>query len=742
MGRITLAVALLVLVPVGSVVANDESPQAGPGSTALRSAEELLEAQGFAILPGPVKQIFVPYLNTDRMPVFVTSDSILSAYATILEASFTRLAWQRSSELPEVLRTLVQGLDGQGLKLDLDEKLVGRARERARLALAVALGLLGEPLPDLDDESRALVATEVLRVEAAQGQAFPDWLGPSEVGFLALDYDRFRPRGLYAEYDALRRHFRATAWLQAIPWRIARDEEHVALLLLAQAASSSRTLSRDRRSAGTQACYYLRALERLVGRSDDLPFQQAAWFGTGPINAGTLARHKEKVAKWAAKRVAINDQVAVAPLGLNARILPASRLPDAVLFQVTCAPAPTVQSDRLPTGVEVAAALGSKAAGDLLSEGVRARIAKAPPLIDPAPKYESHRTGYERVLIALRTLFEPPDPAAPPLFASEAWQLKTCQTVLGAWALVRRTMVLHAKPTVCYGGAGGFGAGFVEPVPAFYARLRRAAAFHQQAFRGLGVFDAEPARYGLASDLRVAARRAREPSPPDLRDRDAWGSRAVYRALRLAFPDMRAAGIKSSSPEGEMWGTRVAEVLEELAADLVRADADLDAEILRHLKAAQRDLDGLWTQLSETCWQLEVLAHKQLRKQDFDKEENTFLRQYGRTLGHLHLYGGNAYLRPDDDAPKVVDVFSDPFTNMVVHAAVGRPQRIVLRYPWMGKTVDCAGCVLTYFEPRAAERLDDAAWRGLLDGGAAERPPWVRGLFAAAPDADEQATER
>ncbi len=706
------AVALLVAIPVFPALAEEEL-------VARPTIDELLDTQGFAIEAEPVRQIFVPYLKVHGQRVFVTSDSILSAYAILLEESFARLEWVRAQQMPDAVHDLVNGLDGGGLDLQLDSGLVGRARLRALRVVAVALGLLGEEYPaDLDDASRALVQTEVERIERAEGQHSCEWLGPVEAGFLAIDYDRFRPRGLYAEHDPLRRYFRATAWLQAVPFRIAIDEEHVAAILLAQGLRGSAT------------SHFFLGYDKLLAPGDDLSVPRLGWDGYSAVTPEALARHKDSVAKRATNRPLVNDQVAVAPIRLNARILSAARLPDAVLFQYTAAPAPEAQADRLPTALEVVAALGSPVAEAALGPMVRERIERAPPLVGYKPKYRGDRPGYERLLLALESLLAEPEPDAPVLFGSDAWRWKSCQTVLAGWALVRHTFVLQAKPSANYGGVGGKPAGFVEPVPTFYARLREAAEFTSARLKARGAFDVDPARYQLAGRLRACAARARKGAPPQLRDFDYWGGRDGWDTIKLAWPRLQAKGIPHVS-DGETYGARIAAALEGLASDLEVGTTALDDRVRRQLGASRKDLGTLWEKLIRVCLQLEILAHKQLREVDFSEAENRFLLHYGGALGKLHLYGGNAYLSPRDDAPRIADVVSDPFRGVVVHAAIGRPHRIHVRYPWKGEDLLCVGGVMAYYEPHAAKRLTDADWRALLDGGGMPRPAWAEGLFAA-----------
>ena len=48
------------------------------------------------------------------------------------------------------------------------------------------------------------------------------------------------------------------------------------------------------------------------------------------------------------------------------------------------------------------------------------------------------------------------------------------------------------------------------------------------------------------------------------------------------------------------------------------------------------------------------------------------------------FYDGNSYVSPNDDAPRVVDVFSNPNTGKVLEAGVARPRALYVLYPLKG----------------------------------------------------------
>lgn len=84
------------------------------------------------------------------------------------------------------------------------------------------------------------------------------------------------------------------------------------------------------------------------------------------------------------------------------------------------------------------------------------------------------------------------------------------------------------------------------------------------------------------------------------------------------------------------------------------------------------------------------------------------------------FYGGNAYLTPQDDAPRVVDVFDNLQKGGYLHVGIARPRKLYVLYPWKGRHVLCEGAVLPYYEFVATSRLTDESWKARLDS--AERP--------------------
>ena len=97
------------------------------------------------------------------------------------------------------------------------------------------------------------------------------------------------------------------------------------------------------------------------------------------------------------------------------------------------------------------------------------------------------------------------------------------------------------------------------------------------------------------------------------------------------------------------------------------------------------------------------------------------------------LYGGNSYEGPNDDAPRVVDVFTNPQLLKVFEVGIARPRAMYVVYPFNGRDYLCRGAVLPYHEFAHATRLTDDEWRAMLDSDHRPAlPEWVKPIYSEA----------
>ncbi len=131
------------------------------------------------------------------MPLFITSDSLLNGFHVLYEESILRLEQANARKLGGILKFLWTRLQTVDKQFTGKPQLVAAAGRRAKIVVAIAMQLLGEETTPLEPAMAALVKEEVKRIEAAQGQGKPAWLGPPDRAFVAVEYTRYRPRGFY-----------------------------------------------------------------------------------------------------------------------------------------------------------------------------------------------------------------------------------------------------------------------------------------------------------------------------------------------------------------------------------------------------------------------------------------------------------------------------------------------------------------------------------------------------------------
>ena len=328
--------------------------QPHPLSTIPHRDRTQLEEQGVVITGREYFQIFEPYIFSD-LPVFITTDSILNAYHVLFEESVAAMEQSQAGRFGPLLDRMWRQLMKRG------------GSKLARLVLGVALELLGRPIEGATPEEITAIKAEAQRVQAAQGFAKLTWLGPAEPDSLGFDYSRFKPVGFYTRSEKMQRYFRTLSWLQAVPFRLANDEELTAITQLAAA------LDGDDWKQDMRDLQVLHRYAEFIGASDDWDIE----FANNRLDRhDTPAENRENVrAVWRQEVLLpkINDQIRFAPQDPrtvaepNFRIVSAWRLADAVLMQKTALREPGKPA-RWPSGLDVAAALGSDLAARTLGE--------------------------------------------------------------------------------------------------------------------------------------------------------------------------------------------------------------------------------------------------------------------------------------------------------------------------------------------------------------------------------------
>jgi hypothetical protein len=239
------------------------------------------------------------------------------------------------------------------------ERFAAGSRQ-AYLVIGPALVLCGTPLEFFDESLREEIQAQADRIRAADKVELPAWLAPADpASFVAFDYGRCKPVGFYADSPRLADYFRATRWLQMVPFRAGREAEFDGILLLGLAAKDCRLEDA------------LRSYSRLAGSPDDptmLDLQEALDNSyprdgrnfdqqLGAVRGGLVRRLIERGYYRINSDLRMRTALEGAFPQLTFRVIASAALPDAVLFQRL------LDQNLKPSGLAVAAMLGSDFAG-------------------------------------------------------------------------------------------------------------------------------------------------------------------------------------------------------------------------------------------------------------------------------------------------------------------------------------------------------------------------------------------
>lgn len=691
-----------------------------------------------------LRQSFEAY-TMPRGPVFITSDSALNAFQVLFEDSFRELELRRAFALRVRLENIVTEVreilaDKHRNSFPVAELQPGW--RHAQLVVGPALRLLGTLPEFFDADTRAEIEQQLGKIRAAATVELPPWLAPASRTLLAIDYRRCTPVGFYTDTESLQNYFRAVRWLQCIPFRADRADELTAIGLLAYATNQS---YRDRTEA------FFRTYATLLGRPDDPALPEAAYEFQ---NFLTLRRDsidwktnlidkrrwllRSSIARDEWKK--LNDSLRLPPsaadkLGeIQFRVLSPYRLPDSIALAKLSEP------DRLPSGLAVAALLGSDFARRQLANIAPEKLDAA--LTAAREDWHATKKGdryvipslYDRYLDTLAALHLPAEPDAPAFMRNEAWAAKSCLTTLASWAQMRHTFTLQAKQTVHYLGMTETPPGFIEPCPEFFRRLADLVESVERALDEADVFlpssgaEAERLRHA-AADLEALGVVSATASSDMLEHFSADQLRrysSAVSALDGDAPEMFATVANSEGSPADFQKAH-RELIENFRQ---RAD-DLAAGKITPAPERSTSQER-WDALKTLTRRLEALAHKQLRRQPWTTDEASFIRKYGERLAFVHGYFGNSWLTPRDDAPRWTTVAHDPNSDTQLAVAAGRPRLIHVLYPYKEGEVLSTGAVMSYYEYGASGApLTDAEWRTKIDGPQAPLlPVWLSPYLA------------
>jgi len=480
------------------------------------AARAQLEKSGVALVTDPRNfSMAAAYyeLYTKDLPLLVTTDSILDA----MHRSFDSvLADLEESVLREALERALRKVQMALPDIAKGTPELIEACKDLDLYLTVALNLL-EADPDrgrlltptrLSDEKEALaILKKVLSLQLEN-----PYLGTEATTLYgerrAVDWSQFKPRGHYTKSEKLARYFRSVMWLGRADTGFELEQPRQLLA----AALFTQTL--DRTGAATDLRVMKDVVDLMVGRSDDLTpaqltdaLRREKLMSPGDLIAPkSLARLADSLAATGLGQQRIRSQLVTSdpnsplkaalppvfqPFGqrfvLDSFVLSKVVYDDIVFKGVK-------QKRRMPTGLDVMAALGNQFAvlllatpgGELDHWNYAANLATLRDVVASWTNASWNDNLYSLWLDALRTLSHPPmGKHVPAVMQRDPWAAKMLQTQLASWAQLRHDTILYAKQSYTASIGCLYPKGYVEPYPEFYAKLGRFAGEAARRFDAL-----------------------------------------------------------------------------------------------------------------------------------------------------------------------------------------------------------------------------------------------------------------
>lgn len=489
-------------------------------SATLNEVQQALLAQnGFVVVPGGEFQFEDAYRFDDNWDVntghgyWITTDSVLHA----LHVAFLNLLnFLESEELYDHVRAVASsGYQAAMTQLaSTEDKALEQPARTAALYYAVALGLLDPAVYEetVDPALQSAADTLIAAATAAEGRL--------EIPFLPRyqeDFSQYAPRGNYTTSELLQRYFRGMMWMGRITFLVRDNESLLASLLVLRAMQQSGALA-DWAAVSETLAYLIGPTDNL-GPAEYLPLAQAVYGAALPLDAlsdlSRLEGFRAEIRALPGPR--INN--VVRPVGTEVeRLDDATRgfrlfgqrfTFDGYAMQRLIYPyVGEVGNERkLPSGLDVAAVMGSDPAFDLLDQqgdtdyadyvanmrDLREEVNQ----IGAADWLENIYGGW---LMALQPLWHRSTAPYPALMNADAWRLRDLHAGLGSWAELKHATVLYAaQPMGGLGGGGEFIAdttNYVEPNPLVFSRIAVVSASVVQGLEARAFGNQDASNFG------------------------------------------------------------------------------------------------------------------------------------------------------------------------------------------------------------------------------------------------------
>lgn len=470
-------------------------------------AKNLLIKNAFVVKPAYNNEFFSLY-EANRysyIPNFVTTDSILHNYHLMFDYLLKQLEEQKLAAELKLLNTNMLA-ESWNQYNSLKGTEWENAAKRNLGFFAVGSKLL-DPAVSIPPVVQNEVNQELALIDAHQEITVSPVMNMGSdtniVEALKEDYSQYIPRGHYDKTEQLKAYFKSMMWYGRLTFRLKNNDEIKSSILIILA------LNKENNQAIWNKIY--EPINFFVGKSDDITYYQFKdlvnqIYGAKATSQIVLSDKSEFTYFIEATKTLEPPQINSMPI-FNAAIQPdrtqeikgfrfmGQRFTiDAAIFQRlvarevgpkenSCAQAPFSTGRMLPKGLDIPAALGSKAALNILKNQGETQYAcysenmsKMQTYVADLPAENWTQNLYWGWLYQLRPLTEEKSNGYPTFMQNAAWTKKDLNTFLGSWTELKHDTILYAKQVYAELG-GGPGPekkddrGYVEPNPLVYARL-------------------------------------------------------------------------------------------------------------------------------------------------------------------------------------------------------------------------------------------------------------------------------
>ena len=425
-------------------------------------------------------------LKTNRMPIFVTTDSILHTHHVFFDDT---LRFIEEEYLINYSENMTIGMLERAEQQYLNTN--GEIKELARKNVAyfsIALKLI-KPNASIPSYVSDIVNEELSLIEAHKAFIW----SPLFVEYME-DYSQYKPRGHYTRSEALKRYFKEMMWYGRMMFRIKSDNETKQAIMI---ADGMRTACYDGYASDFWEKIY-QVTTFFVGYSDDLTYKEYLNV-TNQVyenlsedyheltNTSKLEGFKEKIKEMRIPKICssfVLDIQNVINETQGLRFMGQRFIPDSYMFQeLVYDKVGTRDKPRLfPKGLDVMAVLGNEEARRL-EEPEKQYLHYEEQLTNLTFEFSQYNQTawtqnlYWGWLYSLKSLNENFSKGDYPTFMrNQAWQDEKLNTNLASWTELRHDTILYAKQSytifVTSVPPKYTEKGYVEPVPTFYSRLK------------------------------------------------------------------------------------------------------------------------------------------------------------------------------------------------------------------------------------------------------------------------------